>query len=324
MKQERAADPAANLSEGTDDSDDSDEDEDYDSSDETSETEEEDEESGGPNDGPEEAEEEDKKDGEADHDFAKDVLENVPAARIQSAPMIRRLQSLWGSVEDALPHGPAPQSPADRLAKLPARAPLLVTHNAVPILIDLAAKMSITIQDEVSGGFAQLGTLLAAQKTWYLLDLADVKDFRTLEGALIAMLDGTAQRQKVGRRGAQVQASVTGQGISAATALLWQGMQLGHKAETEEEPSRLIFFCSAASALIPRSILRLCFCIQNVAAFFGIAYDDPAVHEELDIRNLAVQEMEAEGTTSAEVTDASELNGLQVSPAREEESRSNQ
>jgi len=283
---------ASSPSEGTDDSEDSDEeDEDYDgSSDETSsEEEDEDEESEGRNDGAQEAgeEEEGKKGDEADDDFAQDVLENVPAARIQSAPMIRRLDSLWGSVEASLPEVPRAQSPTARLAKLPARAPLLVTHNAIPILTDLATKLSITIQDEVPGGLSQLGPLLAVPGTWHLMDLADVKDFRPLESALISLLDGTAQQKKVGRRGAQVQASVTGQGISAATALLWQGMQTGRaKSEVEEEPSRLIFFCSVATAEIPRSILRLCFCIQNVAAFFGIAIDDPAVRKELDISTI--------------------------------------
>lgn len=64
-------------------------------------------------------------------------------------------------------------------------------------------------------------------------------------------------------------------------------MQTGRaKSEVEEEPSRLIFFCSVATAEIPRSILRLCFCIQNVAAFFGIAIDDPAVRKELDISTI--------------------------------------
>lgn len=38
-----------------------------------------------------------------------------------------------------------------------------------------------------------------------------------------------------------------------------------------QEPTRWILHCSAATAEIPKSILRHCFCIQNVVAFFGIS-----------------------------------------------------
>lgn len=131
---------------------------------------------------------------------------------------------------------------------------------------------------------------------WLFYDLAECKDFRELEAMLVSHLEGT-RRKKTGRRGAKVQDLIAGQAVAVA---LFREMLEGQD-QPYKEPTRWILYCSAETVEIPKSILRFCFCIQNVMTFFGIGENIDLAHlpsslvDDLDLQATARQAFELVG-----------------------------
>lgn len=190
-----------------------------------------------------------------------DVLEVVPATKILSPAFLRRMRELWGAVQATIPVTHPKRSAKQQLARLPSKAPLLVPTEALPLLRSLAKTVDVKVQE-----ISMMDQLQGRLEGWLVYDLAECKDFQAMESLLVAHLEGV-RRRKTGRRGAQVQDLIAGQAVTAA---IFREMLEGQD-QPYQEPTRWILHCSAATAEIPKSILRHCFCIQNVVAFFGIS-----------------------------------------------------
>lgn len=211
--------------------------------------------------GDEDADGEENEDDEADGFTEDDVLEVVPATKILSPAFLRRMRELWSAVQASIPVTHPKRSAKQQLARLPSKAPLLVPSEALPLLRSLAKTVDVKVQE-----ISMMDQLQGRLEGWLVYDLAECKDFQTMESMLVAHLEGV-RRKKSGRRGAQVQDLIAGQAVTAA---IFREMLEGQD-QPYQEPTRWILHCSAATAEIPKSILRHCFCIQNVVAFFGIS-----------------------------------------------------
>lgn len=205
--------------------------------------------------------EEENEDDEADGFTEDDVLEVVPATKILSPAFLRRMRELWSAVQATVPVMHPKRSAKQQLARLPSKAPLLVPTEAIPLLRSLAKTVEVKVQE-----ISLMDQLQGRLEGWLVYDLAECKDFQAMESLLVAHLEGVRKR-KSGRRGAQVQDLIAGQAVTAA---IFREMLEGQD-QPYQEPTRWILHCSAATAEIPKSILRHCFCIQNVIAFFGIS-----------------------------------------------------
>ncbi|CAK9054336.1 Dynein axonemal heavy chain 9 (Axonemal beta dynein heavy chain 9) (Ciliary dynein heavy chain 9), partial [Durusdinium trenchii] len=244
----------------SDDTDDEDEDSDSDSDSDTDSENQAGEEDGQGEDGQGEED-------EVDDFMEDDLLEVVPAAKILSIAMMRRIKEMWNAVKATVPMVHPKRTAKQQLARLPSKTPLLVPFDALPLLQSLAKSLSVKVQD-----------------------------FRELEAMLVSHLEGT-RRKKTGRRGAKVQDLIAGQAVAVA---LFREMLEGQD-QPYKEPTRWILYCSAETVEIPKSILRFCFCIQNVMTFFGIGENIDLAHlpsslvDDLDLQATARQAFELVG-----------------------------
>eukprot|EP00434_Breviolum_minutum_P021013 symbB.v1.2.018538.t2/scaffold1482.1/size116129/3 len=234
-------------------------------------------------------EDENQEEEEVDSFTEDDVLEVVPATKILSVPFLRRMRELWSAVKATVPTAHPKRTAKQQLARVPSKTPLLVPCDALPLFRSLAKSLEVRIQeislvDQLQGGL----------EGWLLYDLAECKDFRELEALLVAQLQGV-RRKKTGRRGAQVQTLIAGQAVAAA---LFREMLEGQE-QPYQEPTRWILYCSAATAEIPKSILRHCFCIQNVMAFFGVNDATDVARLQSDLVEDGAQMRKMQSTASS-------------------------
>ncbi|CAK9046440.1 unnamed protein product [Durusdinium trenchii] len=268
----------------SDDTDDEDEDSDSDSDSDTDSENQAGEEDGQGEDGQGEED-------EVDDFMEDDLLEVVPAAKILSIAMMRRIKEMWNAVKATVPMVHPKRTAKQQLARLPSKTPLLVPFDALPLLQSLAKSLSVKVQE-----ISLMEQLQSGLDGWLFYDLAECKDFRELEAMLVSHLEGT-RRKKTGRRGAKVQDLIAGQAVAVA---LFREMLEGQD-QPYKEPTRWILYCSAETVEIPKSILRFCFCIQNVMTFFGIGENIDLAHlpsslvDDLDLQATARQAFELVG-----------------------------
>jgi len=165
------------------------------------------------------------------------------------------------------------------LQLIPIEVPLLVVHDAIPVLVGMARNLGMRLKEASAIMMkpqelkAAIHSVIQTEGVWLILDLADILDF----GALFLEL----RAFNVARLAWSAQIAETAPQSYGKTLL---------------SSSRLVLFSSSESALVPRYIIWECFRVQNAVRFFGI-------HREVSHKSITMAVSDADENESSSSND---------------------